>query len=474
MSRLPPLLIVVAVWAAIYLPALGSFEIKGEEGRRILPAVAMLETGNYIVPQVGSDPYLRKPPLVNWLVAASFKLFGHRNEWTARIPSVLCILGVAIGFVTVARRSLGPDASTIAALIWLTNLGTMGKGRLIEIEAVYVSLCAVAMICWLAWSEQKCSPWLIWVVPWIFLGFGWLAKGPAHLLFFYALVVAVLWEKRQWRSLIHPAHFIGILVMLGIFAAWAIPFLQMNESSKVMSKWSGQFAGRVTGEFFRIHVWITALPRALGCFLPWLLVTPFIRFSRLRNENDRGLARALALSAAVPLVICNLIPGAAPRYSLPVLTPFCWLLGMVFAQDAFATPAWLGRIGRPLWPRTAVIFVGVAVLVGLIGFPVAAVAARHRQKVKNIADRINAAVPATETLYAVHPNYQPFFFYIRAPVKYVGRIEELPYETIYFLVRPESEQKASKSQQWSPRQARQILRVKDYRKQTVILFAVGP
>ena len=115
MSRLPPIAIVLAVWAAIYLPALGSFEIKGEEGRRILPAVTMLETGNFIVPQVGSEPYLRKPPLVNWLVAASFKLFGRRNEWTARIPSVLCVLMVALVFVTVARRSLGSDGATIAA-----------------------------------------------------------------------------------------------------------------------------------------------------------------------------------------------------------------------------------------------------------------------------------------------------------------------------------------------------------------------
>src|SRR5438477_8301602 len=107
MSRVPARLIVLAVWAAIYLPALGSFEIKGEEGRRILPAMAMLENGNYIVPQVGSDPYFRKPPLVNWLIAGSFKIFGFRNEWTARVPSVLCILAVAIAFVTVARRTLG-------------------------------------------------------------------------------------------------------------------------------------------------------------------------------------------------------------------------------------------------------------------------------------------------------------------------------------------------------------------------------
>src|SRR3954469_21071326 len=104
MSRLPPWVLVLAVWAAIYLPALGSFEIKSEEGRRILPAITMLETGNYVVPQIGSDTYFSKPPLVNWLIAASFKIFG-RSEWAARLPSVLAILAVAIAFVTVAQNA---------------------------------------------------------------------------------------------------------------------------------------------------------------------------------------------------------------------------------------------------------------------------------------------------------------------------------------------------------------------------------
>ena len=87
MSRRGALLLILAVWAAIYLPSLGLFEIKGEEGRRILPGMAMLESGNYLVPQVGGEDYFRKPPLINWLVAGSFKLFHVRNEWTARAPS---------------------------------------------------------------------------------------------------------------------------------------------------------------------------------------------------------------------------------------------------------------------------------------------------------------------------------------------------------------------------------------------------
>ena len=139
------LLLVILVWAALYFPALGSLAIKGEEGRRILPGITMLQTGNYLVPQVGGETYFRKPPLVNWLVAASFKITGVQNEWTARLPSVVCVLLVALAFATVARPSLGDRGSTIAALMWLINAGIIEKGRLIEIEALYVSLCALAI-----------------------------------------------------------------------------------------------------------------------------------------------------------------------------------------------------------------------------------------------------------------------------------------------------------------------------------------
>jgi 4-amino-4-deoxy-L-arabinose transferase-like glycosyltransferase len=474
MSRLPPLLLVMAVWAAIYLPALGSFEIRGEEGRRILPAIAMLQSGNYLVPEVGGEPYFRKPPLINWLIAASFNLSHLRNEWAARAPSVFAVLLVAIAFVTVAKNSLGPLGSTIAALVWLTNVGMMQKGRLIEIEALYVSLSALAVICWLAWWQQERSRWLTWVVPWILLGLGLLAKGPANLVFFYAVVLAVVWKSRNWRSLIHPAHLLGVIVMLAIFAAWAIPLLQASSHSPVLHKWSTQFSGRVTGEFFSFWPWISNVPKSLGYFLPWLLLVPFVRFQKFNVPAEREFARALLWSAAVPLIVVGLIPGGAPRYSLPALTPFCWFMAMALRHDAFVQPKWLPLRIQPVWPRFGRAFVILAVVFGLAAFPIMAAVMKHRPKVKNIAAEINRAVPAQETLYAVDPNYQPFFFYMRAPVKYVSTVEEVPYDAHFFLIRPHDEQTAVTSRQWAPRHAEQILRVRDYRKQSLVLFRLEP
>ena len=266
-SRLRAVATVVLVWAVIYLPALGSIAIKGEEGRRILPAVRMLETGNYIVPQVGSNPYYRKPPLVNWLVAASFKLFGVRNEWTARLPSALLVLAVAIAFVTVARASLGARGSLIAAMIWLTNIGIIEKGRLIEIEALYVSLCGLAIIFWLSFFLQKKSPWLMWLPASVFLGLGLLAKGPTYLVFFYGIVVAVLAYWKDWRILVHPAHFVGLVIMIGIAAAWAIPFVNSTTAQVAIDEWSGQYTGRLKGADFKFFESIQHVPRGLIYFL---------------------------------------------------------------------------------------------------------------------------------------------------------------------------------------------------------------
>jgi hypothetical protein len=133
----------------------------------------------------------------------------------------------------------------------------------------------------------------------------------------------------------------------------------------------------------------------------------------------------------------------------------------------------MSRRNEPLWSRVAGPLVGLAVAAGVIGYPLLAIAFEHRPKVKSVAAKMNAAVPQNEILYAVDPNYQPFFFYMRAPVRYVSRLAELPSETRYFVVRPDKEQDALAIEQWLPRRARSILRVTDYRQETVILFVVG-
>jgi 4-amino-4-deoxy-L-arabinose transferase-like glycosyltransferase len=411
---------------------------------------------------------------VNWLVAASFLIFGVRNEWTARLPSALAVLAVAIAFVTVCHRSLGPRGSIVAALIWMTNIGIIEKGRLIEIEALYVSLCGLAIIFWLSFFVQRKSPWLIWLPASFFLGLGLLAKGPTHLVFFYAIVFAVVWQMKEWRLLIHPAHFAALAIMLGIFALWAVPFLHLTATHVAAVKWSNQFTGRLEGVDFNFSSWIQNIPRSLIYFLPWVLLLPFIRFSKFHPPVEQRLAHALAWAIAVPLIAINLVPGALPRYTMPLITPASWLLAMSYAGDALQWPREKSILGEAKWDKIVALFVALGLVIGAIGYPLTAVVLRNRQQVKKAAAEINSKVPPNETLYAVDPQYQPVFFYLKAPLEYVSNVRELPTDAHYFLVQSDKEADATATPRWAPRAAHLRARVQDYRNRELLLFEVGP
>lgn len=428
MSRTQALLVITLLWAAIFLPALGSTEIKGEEGRRIMPATEILEGGDWLVPHFNGRPYLRKPPLVNWLIALAFKTFGARNEWTARLPSVLSVLAMALVILGVGISWLGVEAALVAAIFTLVNAGMLEKGRLAEIEALYISLYGIAITCWLSFWAQKKSPWLLWMVPAIFLGLGLLAKAPLHLLFFYALVVPVLVREKRARELLHPAHLASVVLMIAIFAAWAVPFLYATAHLKAADVWANQMRERLGGSGFHLGSYLANIPRGLCNYLPWLLLLPLL-WSRAAleklSERDAEIIRATRW----PLVLCFsgllFIPGMLPRYTLPMIVPASLLLAMVL-QGKFGA-------AKPLrWSLSAG---GIAAL-GIWIFALAIVPRMNAQaEVRDFAQKVNDGVAPDRTLYIFDPGIFPPAFYIRSHIVYSYSTRDLPDAVDFILVR---------------------------------------
>lgn len=361
MSRLRYCALLLLVWAGIYLPGLGSTELKGEEGRRIFPAITMLETGNWLVPYVSGEPFLRKPPLVNWAIAAAFKLTGVRNEWTARLPSAFCVLALGLVIIGTAcpqaatrdPRWLGPPAAFIAAIFAITFAGLMAKARFAgaEIEGIYAPISGMAIVCWLAWWSRGCSPWLVWTVPGALLGLASLAKGPSlHLLFFYAIMLAVIGSTRRWRALFHPAHFLALALGAGIFAAWAIPYFRSPETVEALAVWKRQGIDRFTDSDFNLGNYLLNLPRGLSDLLPWLLFAPllgpwFFRPDRGRRETEIHrppfpVLRTVVMAAAIAFTVVLFVPGTLPRYVLPLGVAFALSFAAAVENHESAIRRW--------------------------------------------------------------------------------------------------------------------------------------
>ena len=490
LTRARALLYVALVWAAIYLPALGSLEIKGEEGRRLLPAQTMLETGRWIVPQIGGVPYLSKPPLINWLAAAAFRVTGDtHSEWAARTPSVLAVL--ALGMCTVGALSgwLGPGGALLAAVFTLTNIGLMEKGRLAEIEALYLSLTGIAVALWLkAWRRGE-SAWATWTLPWVFLGLGWLTKGPVHLLFFYGVVVGVLVCAGQGREFWNWPHLVGVVLMLAIFGVWAVPYWQQTAASGAGRVWWAQFQGRMeVNENFHPIAWALNIPYGLINYLPWTALLPlaFRRTPVPPDEApdaalDHAIARGLRWAVAGCFLVVSLVPGGQPRYTLPLLTPASVLLALTLTRR-WRLPAWLPLAwaktltvclwtvvaaapvvavfgGRQAWrwaAALAVAAVAVALLerihrwresealalasAGLMALITAVYAAdalpmfRRFEGVRPAAAEIDRAL-AGERTAVLRPGFLPFLFYLRQSPLYVQTPDALPPATRYLLAR---------------------------------------
>jgi 4-amino-4-deoxy-L-arabinose transferase-like glycosyltransferase len=53
----------------------------------------MITSGDWVTPRLDGVIYLEKPPLIYWLMAISYMVFGV-HDWAARIPIALSAVGL--------------------------------------------------------------------------------------------------------------------------------------------------------------------------------------------------------------------------------------------------------------------------------------------------------------------------------------------------------------------------------------------
>ncbi len=343
MRLLPAFFLTLLLWAGIFLPGLGTPELKGEEGRRILPARQMLRSGNFILPYSEGRPYHRKPPGINWAIAASFAVSGVQNEWSSRLPSVLGVLALSLTALWAGQKLLGEGGGLALAITCLTSLGMLEKARLAEIESLYVSLAGMGFFLWAVhWSRER-SPWLTWLSAAVPFALAHLVKGPVFLAFFYPVAISILAKARRMKDLFHPAHLVSLALGLAPMIVWGIlvkqqmaglgPISVMDDDGVVTTAkapedvWWQQIAGRLTFAGIDWGSWLQLPFRSLLLFAPWAAVALVLVLCRRGPAFSPTSGRQSALFSGLGLGIllgaglfCAL-PTTRSRYLFPLLAP---------------------------------------------------------------------------------------------------------------------------------------------------------
>lgn len=345
--------------------------LEPDESRYARIAQEMIRTGDYLVPYRFGEPYLDKPPMLYWLTAASYRLFGV-SEGAARVVCALSGLIAVLATYGIGRRLIGQRAAWIGAFTLMLCTGFALGGKFLIMDGLLTCFVTLAMLSgYLAIHGPRVRPgWC--VAASLFCGLGVMTKGPLAVVLFLPPLIASRWLTkggakltwRHWALCLAP----GALVALPWFV-----LVTLREPQFLEYFFWRHHVARFTTDFSHDQPWWYYIPvLLLGMFPASLLLGPL---AILLFGNDAALRRHrtwelgyLLLVAGWILFFFTLSRGKLPPYIIPALPPMCLLCGklldLLVARTAEGN---LFRRSRAIFPELVcqVALAGVAV-VGVI------------------------------------------------------------------------------------------------------------
>jgi 4-amino-4-deoxy-L-arabinose transferase-like glycosyltransferase len=327
-----------------------------DEGRYAEIAREFFVLRDWSIPHLNLLPYLEKPPLVYWLTALSFKVFGV-TELAARLPSAVSALGGVFLAFGLGRALWGPGPGMLGALVLASAAGYVALGRILTLDMTFALCLNLGIgLGYLALSRGQNRLWL-WA--YLALALAVLTKGPVALVL--AALVWVIWvlvNRQSGRPLIHIRGWVLLAVITlpwFFFVQWRYPqFFHFF----IYEQHLGRF---LTPAIHPEPLWYYG-PVLLGLLLPWTWLLPWtLAAGDPWRDPDQ---RFLVIWAAVIVVFFSLSRGKLAPYILPALLPLALLIGqgltrLIGAGRMFFNSRLL-KTSLLVWAVTGVALVGLS------------------------------------------------------------------------------------------------------------------
>lgn len=262
----------------LWLMFLGNVPLRDwDEGTYAIVAREIYRTGNWLYPTLQGEPFVLKPPLMQWLIACCYHIAGV-HEFTTRFPgAVLTALGVPLLFLLgrlVFQESL---PALFAALVYMTLLPVIRHGRLAMLDGMTISFFLLLLFCLLQARHHRKYALGVGLC----LGLITLTKGMLVLVL-GGIAGLFLIFNRQLILLKNPYLWIGMLLGNMPAIAWYIAqwqhygdtFLQVHFQAQALDR-LGQAVEGNSGPpwYYLIEIikysfpWLLFLPG--GLYLSW-------------------------------------------------------------------------------------------------------------------------------------------------------------------------------------------------------------
>ena len=267
----------------LYIAALFIDVMDVDSSQYAAMAMEMVEKGSYLEITDQGRNYLDKPPLLFWLSALSYQIFGISNA-AFKLPSMLFAL---LGIYSVYRFSklyYGEKVAYWAALM----LGST-QAFFLMVNDVRTDLMLTGAVAFAVWNLAEYierNKVVHFILGFVGIGLAMLAKGPIGLVLPVAAFGINILLQRDWKTIFKWQWLLGLVIIgivllpmcIGLYMQYdSNPNVEVNGEVGVSGLkfyfWTQSF-GRITGE----NVWnnnpgpFFLTESTLWAFLPWTVL----------------------------------------------------------------------------------------------------------------------------------------------------------------------------------------------------------
>jgi 4-amino-4-deoxy-L-arabinose transferase-like glycosyltransferase len=351
--------LIVLVWAVVYLSTIFSPPLMDDADTVHAEAAReMVERHDWVTLRINNGfRYLEKAPLMYWLVAASYKVFGV-HDWSTRLPIALGMLALLLVVYRIGRRFYGDEGGLYAAVALGTGFGPFIYTRFLIPEMLVALWLAIGFDFFLTSLEQSergehPSVLVCWGLA-ATMALNVLTKGLIGLVFPIGTIFLYLLLTRNLRHLLRLRLLSSFLVFLVVAAPWHLLAGLRNPAQGqaqgffwfyfVNEHFLRYLKKRYPADYDTVPLWLF-----WGLMLVWLMPwTAFIVQAlrqvpvKLRSLRDNLSAqqRATLIFFLWPALILLFFSFSSRQeyYVLPGLPGVALLLGGWLARETASSP----------------------------------------------------------------------------------------------------------------------------------------
>ena len=332
------------------------------EAIRIACAQSMVEGGHWriwLIPETWGTPYIFKPPLVPWIIAAGGLVAGRVDETTARAAIAVASALLLLTLWGVSRRPLGSGRAWLAALILIATYDFAHRAAYALIDLPFMlSLGAAVWAFFRGIEAEEGGEGGAYGAVHLLGAMAALLKGPLALAVLAAATIPTALALGRPRALLNLVRRRTTLLWL-LPAAW-YGAVALSGGEAARSLLSTELTQQITGlNEHEPPLWY--LNTLATHFFPWGLLLPLTVVPAWRRH--RRLATFVVVWAVAIFLLFSLSAEKTHRYLMPIYPALAaWIAlgidgvwaarGLAVASVVTALVAAAGAIGAafaPLW-----------------------------------------------------------------------------------------------------------------------------